>query len=133
MHAQLWTEDEVGARVGLPGPLVAEILQAGVQTSTVIHSQAPQYCDGDVMRAQVAALMLACGVRWHLVQAAVRHAPTTPEDLRRTRDFWSGIAPDPLHPRCWPFVAGAVATALMVLSLLIGIAIGSFLNPLGLP
>lgn len=129
-HMQL-TEDEIAIRVGLPGPVIAELLQPAT-TST---SRAPAtrcFSDNDVLRAQVAALMLACGVRWQWVQTAMRESPTHPDSLRVALDYWSRVAPSPLSPRQWPFAATALVTALMTLALLAGMLLGLHMTPQGL-
>lgn len=125
------TEEEIAVRVGLPGPIIAELLRpAGM--SVLTGARGRRFSDTDVLRAQVAALMLAYGVRWQWVRTAMDHSPSHPDALRATLDFWTGIAPSPLNPRHWPFAATALATALMVLALLIGILLGIHLSPAGL-
>ncbi len=125
-HMQL-TEDEMASRVGLPGPVIAELLQPPNGASTTAC-----FADIDVLRAQIAALMLSYGVRWQWVQTAMRESSPNPESLRAALEFWSRIAPHPAHPRHWPHAATALATALMVLSLLTGIILGLHLSPQGL-
>lgn len=124
------TEEEIAVRVGLPGPVIAELLQpAG---ASIIATRGRAFNDTDVLRAQVAALMLAYGVRWPWVRTAMEHAASDPDALRATLNLWTGLAPSPLHLRHWPFAAATVATALMVLALLIGILLGIHLSPAGL-
>lgn len=122
------TEEEIAVRVGLPGPIIAELLRP------VGPSDRPErrFSDTDVLRAQVAALMLAQGVRWQWVRTAMEHTSTHPDALRATLDYWIGTAPSPLNLRHWPPAATALATALMVLALLVGILLGIHLSPAGL-
>ncbi|MGJ6127335.1 hypothetical protein QN239_32670 [Mycolicibacterium sp. Y3] len=125
------TEEEIAVRVGLPGPIIAELLRpVGPGDRPGAHGR--RFSDTDVLRAQVAALMLAQGVRWQWVRTAMEHSPTHPDALRATLDYWIGTAPSPLNPRHWPFAATALATALMVLALLVGILLGIHLSPAGL-
>lgn len=125
-HMQL-TEDEIAIRVGLPGPVIAELLQPANSTASTRC-----FADSDVLRAQVAALMLAYGVRLQWVQTAMRESPTHPDALHAALDYWTRVAPTPMNPRHWPFAATALATALMVLALLTGIILGLHLSPQGL-
>lgn len=129
-HMQL-TEDEIAVRVGLPGPVIAELLRPDA-TSNIAGTRVPAFNDTDVLRAQVAALMLAYGVRWQRVRAAMEHSPSHPDALRATLNLWTGIAPSPLQLRHWPFAAATVATALMLLALLVGILLGIHLSPAAL-
>lgn len=94
----LLTETELGERVGLPGPVIAQLLQPGFVNDKVIGAATPQFCEVDLVRAQVAARMLAFGVRWEWVQASVVAMPITPEELRISLDFWSAISPPPPKP-----------------------------------
>ena len=128
---QQFTEDEVAARVGLPGPIIAELIQPAVPAAGS-SSDARRFGEADVIRAQVAALMLAYGVRWKWVQTAMRESPTHPDALHAALDYWTRVAPTPMNPRHWPFAATALATALMVLALLTGIILGLHLSPQGL-
>lgn len=125
-HMQL-TEDEIAVRVGLPGPVIAELLHPAAEPD-----RGPSFGETDVLRAQVAALMLACGMRWPAVQTAMDNAPGHPDLLRAALDFWTAAAPSPMNPRHWPFAATTTVTALMVLALLIGLALGLYLRPQGL-
>lgn len=125
------TEEEIAVRVGLPGPIIAELLRP-VDVSASTGARGRRFSDADVLRAQVAALMLAHGVRWQWVRTAMDHSPSHPDALRATLEFWAGIAPTPINPRQWPFAATAMATTLMVLALLIGILLGMHLSPAGL-
>ncbi|MBY0285579.1 MAG: hypothetical protein K2X52_00285 [Mycobacteriaceae bacterium] len=123
-HAmQQFTEDEVAARVGLPGPIIAELIQPAVPTAGSL-ADARRFGEADVIRAQVAALMLAYGVRWHWVHTAMQNTPTHPDALRAALDFWTDVVPSPHNPRNWPLPATALASALMVLALLVGILLG---------
>lgn len=125
------TEQEIAVRVGLPGPVIAELLRpAGA--SVIAGTRGRAFNDTDVLRAQVAALMLAYGVRWQWVRTAMDHSASHPDALRATLNLWAGVAPSPLHLRHWPFAAATVATALMVLALLVGILLGIHLSPAGL-
>lgn len=117
-HMQL-TEDEIAIRVGLPGPVIAELLQPANSTASTRC-----FADSDVLRAQVAALMLAYGVRWHWVHTAMQNTPTHPDALRAALDFWTDVVPSPHDPRNWPLPATALASALMALALLVGILLG---------
>lgn len=125
------TEEEIAVRVGLPGPVIAELLRPAGAT-IIAGKRGRAFNDTDVLRAQVAALMLAKGVRWQWVRTAMEHLASHPDALHATLSLWSGIAPSPLHLRHWPFAAATVATALMVLALLVGILLGIHLSPAGL-
>lgn len=118
-----FTEDEVAARVGLPGPIIAELIQPA-NPIAARSAEARRFGEDDVVRAQVAALMLAYGVRWHWVHTAMQNAPTHPDALRAALDFWTDVVPSPHNPRNWPLPATALASALMVLALLVGILLG---------
>lgn len=122
-HPMQFTEHEVAARVGLPGPIIAELIPpAGPAPSG--PAEARRFGEADVIRAQVAALMLAYGVRWQWVHTAMQNTPTHPDALRAALDFWTDVVPSPHNPRNWPLPATALATALMVLALLVGILLG---------
>ncbi|WP_342314775.1 hypothetical protein LIX17_25390 (plasmid) [Mycobacterium avium subsp. hominissuis] len=125
------TEEEIAIRVGLPGPIIAELLRPGGPSD---RPGAPgrRFSDTDVLRAQVAAVMLNQGVRWQWVRTAMEHSPTHPDALRATLNYWIRTAPSPLNLRHWPPAATALATALMVLALLVGIVLGIHLSPAGL-
>lgn len=122
-HRMQFTEDEIAARVGLPGPVIAELIQPAAPTAGG-SAAARRFGDADVVRAQVAALMLAYGVRWQWVRTAMQDSPTHPEALRAALDFWTDVVPSPQNPRNWPLPATALATALMVLTFLVGVLLG---------
>lgn len=106
---------EIAGRAGLPAPVVAELLYPGAPA--IVAGGAPQCGERDLLRAQIAAGMLSAGVRWSLVQDAVGELPDNLDDLARTRAAWETYQPGPV-------VAAPLVTALLVLALLIGIALG---------
>lgn len=135
----LLTEDDIGAQVGLPGPIVAELLLQGGRLDNAIASSTPQFCDTDVMRAQVAAMMLSAGVRWPYVHVAMTRDPRSVEEWQWCVDFWAAIlptlvalpAPAPLPARraCAP--RGVLITLVALALMLGGVVVGLYLLPWG--
>ena len=91
----LLTEDEIGTRAGLPGPVVAELLQPRIQIQTgeLAAARDPQYRAEDALRAKVAAHMFAIGIRWRFVQAAIAALPDDQAALHQACWHWALIPP----------------------------------------
>lgn len=122
----LLTEDEIGTRAGLPGPVVAELLQPHFRSSELAAARDRQYCVEDALRAKIAAHMFAIGIRWRFVQAAVTELPDDAAALRRACRHWSLIATGAGRgPRHRSIVVESTAvTALMALAFLVGLLAG---------
>ena len=122
----LLTEHQVGTRAGLPGPVVAELLQPQSQPVGLTTADDPRYCAEDALRAKIAAHMFALGIRWRFVQAAIAELPDDQTALRRACRRWAHLAAAPGRPTRWrsPAVESAVVTALMALAFLAGLLAG---------
>jgi hypothetical protein len=114
----MFTEDQIAGRVGLPGPVVAELLHPGSGRLTAVKD-AP-FRERDALAAQIAASMLCAGIRWRAVQLAVAQLPDDIAALTAARDSWTELAGGPGHTRA----PAAMMTALMALGLLVGLAVG---------
>ncbi len=123
----LLTEDEIGIRAGLPGPVVAELLQPHFHPSALAGARDPQYCVEDALRVKIAAYMFAVGIRWRFVQAAIAGLPDDQRALRRACRQWAAAAAGgrgrPV-PRRRLALESAVVTALMALAFLVGLLAG---------
>lgn len=123
----LLTEDEIATRAGLPGPVVAELLQPRCVPGALAAPRDPQYCVEDALRARIAFYMFAVGIRWRFVQAAVAELPDDQMTLRQACRRWARIA-DTHTRRPAPGRAAALestaVTALMTLALLAGFLAG---------
>ena len=125
----LLTEDEIGTRAGLPGPVVAELLQPRIQIQAgeLAAARDPQYRAEDALRAKVAAHMFASGIRWRFVQAAIAALPDDQAALHQACRQWALIAtaagrgPTRQHPHP---TESTVTTALMALAFLVGLLAG---------
>lgn len=123
----LLTEDEIGNRAGLPGPVVAELLQPRCRGSALAGTSEPQYCVEDALRVKIAAYMFAAGIRWRFVQAAIAELPDDQRALRRACRRWAGIAaggPGRPVPHRFKALDSAAVTALMALAFLVGLLAG---------
>lgn len=120
----LLTEDQIGTRAGLPGPVVAELLQPGFRPSELAAASDPHYGVEDALRAKIAAHMFTLGIRWRYVQAAIAELPDDQTALRRACRRWATLAAAaPARPPRWraPAVESTVVTAMMALTFLAGL------------
>lgn len=111
----LLTEDQIGAAAGLPGPVVAELLQPGFVANELAHPKSAVYLEEDALRAQIAQLMMLYGIRFRYVQLAISTLPDNLRELTRIRDFWAQRVPTPswrLQDKVW--VAVWVLAALLL-------------------
>jgi hypothetical protein len=125
----LLTEGQIAAAAGLPGPVVAELLQPGFVANELAPAvTSAVYLEEDALRAQVAYQMLHFGVRWKFVQSAVATLPDDLTELCRIRDFWAQRVPTPAARAA---DSGWVAVSL-VAALLTGVLVGVLLAGLRL-
>lgn len=123
----LLTEDEIGTRSGLPGPVVAELLQPHSHPAGPGGAGEPQYRIEDALRVKIAAYMFTVGIRWRFVQAAIADLPDDQWALRRACRRWAGIAaggPGRPVPHRFKALDSAAVTALMALAFLVGLLAG---------
>lgn len=122
----LLTEDEISSRAGLPGPVVAELLQPHVRSNELAGARDRQYCAEDALRAKIAAHMFALGIRWRFVQAAVTDLPDDHRVLRRACRQWARIHAASARPQRYRLlmVDSTLTTALMALAFLVGLLAG---------
>jgi len=116
----LLTEDQIGAAAGLPGPVVAELLQPGFTANELAHPKSAVYLEEDALRAQIAQLMMRYGIRFRYVQLAISTLPDDVPELSRIRDFWAQRVPAPP----WRIKDKVWVAVLMLVALLIGIIVG---------
>ena len=118
----LLTEDQIGAAAGLPGPVVAELLQPGFVASELAHAKSAVYLEEDALRAQIAQLMMLYGIRFRYVQLAISTLPDDVRELSRIRDFWAKRVPVPawrLQDKVW---VGVLVLAALMLGVVMGLA-----------
>ena len=122
----LLTEEEIGSRAGLPGPVVAELLHPRSQSRELTAETGPKYGAEDALRAEIAAAMFAFGIRWRWVQSALSTMPDDLPTLQRARRDWAELAAETAEPpsRGRVCVESAMVTALMVLAFLLGLLAG---------
>lgn len=116
----LLTEDQIGAAAGLPGPVVAELLQPAFVANELATAKSAVYLEEDALRAQIAQLMMRYGIRFRYVQLAISTLPDNVSELSRIRDFWAQRVPVP----SWRIQDKLGVAALVLVALLIGIIAG---------
>jgi len=123
MTTMLLTEDQIALAAGLPGPVVAELLQPGFVANELAHEKSPVYLEEDALKMQIAQLMFCYGIRFRYVQLAITTLPDDVDELTRVRDFWSQRVP---APAAWSLMLrDKVGVAVLVLAaLLLGLAAG---------
>lgn len=114
----LLTEAQIAAAAGLPGPVIAELFSPLFPASAATAV----YFDEDVIKAQIAAMMLQAGIRWRWVQNTIAGLPDDPTELGRLHDFWRRRTPPP-H--------GAASAALSVLGVVCALIAGLLLGAAG--
>jgi hypothetical protein len=122
MKATSWqwlSEAQVARCSGLPAPLVP-VLVSGV----LGDDGRVRYDEVALMRAQVAAAMLAAGMRWGFVRPAMLQARDfDAEVVRELRDRWCAIAArrrPGLPPAAGLVVGWLVVAAVFVAGILVG-------------
>lgn len=119
----LLTEDQIALAAGLPGPVVAELLQPGFVANELAHEKSAVYLEEDALKMQIAQQMFLYGIRFRYVQLAIATLPDDVGELTRIRDFWAQRVPRPaplwlmLHDKGWVVV-------LILSALLTGIVLG---------
>jgi hypothetical protein len=120
----LLTEDQIAAAAGLPGPVVAELLQPGVVANELAPTvTAAVYLEEDALRAQVAYQMLHFGVRWRFVQSAIATMPDDAAELCRIRDFWAQRVPAPAGRALDKGWVAVLACAALLTGIMVGLAL----------
>ncbi|WP_139803391.1 hypothetical protein [Mycobacterium avium] len=82
------SEQEVAARSGLPGPLVAELLPRLPTPGDIAYDRtAALYTADSVLKAQIATCMLEFGVRYRYIRAAM-FEPLSTAELEEVLGMW---------------------------------------------
>lgn len=122
MEPTLMTAHQIADETGMPVPVIAELLRGGPLVAFDDSTGDRKYNELDVLRAKVGCLMLGSGVRWAMVQFMLGEmAYYSWEELQQALRCWA-----PVHPKTM-WRTRVTVTALMVLTFLIGLALGTFL------
>lgn len=122
MEPTLLTAEQIAAQTGMPVSVITELLRGGPLVSIDGGTGDRKYNELDVLRAQVGCRMLGSGVRWSLVKLLLGEmAYYSWDELQQALHTWA-----PIHPKtAWR--TKATVTALMVVTFLIGLTLGTFL------
>ncbi|MCT7371946.1 hypothetical protein [Mycolicibacterium llatzerense] len=129
---QCYTERDITAKTGLPGPYVADLLPHRSTPPGEYCITTPLYGTNSIELAQLANQMLRVGVRRHYIRSAVAQ-PMTADQIARGIAAWTALAdgqPDPTAPPAptkRPLAILAIALAaisILLLGIVAGFAIG---------
>lgn len=132
--AQWYSELDIVAKTGLPGPLIADLLPR-LPTPSGVYSNCAQVYDTDsVQRARLVLQMLRVGVRLRFIRMVMAQ-PMTADQITDGIAEWAALpdhhtAPAPVTPRLSQHqILVIVAIALAAVSVLIlGVDAGIFIS-----
>jgi len=133
--AWCYTERDITAQTGLPGPYVADLLPHRPTPPGEYYTTTPLYGTNSIELAQLANQMLRVGVRRHYIRSAVTQ-PMTADQIARGIAAWTALAdgqPDRTAPPALPaptnrplaiLAIALAAISILLLGIVAGLAIG---------